>query len=83
VTASDCNTTIRSIDGQLPKERAMYAMYEESRGMMDPTWHEVFRDMIDPTWWTVPNIIIAVCFAVIFGAILKGIIDEVQHRPHM
>jgi hypothetical protein len=44
---------------------------------MDPTWHEAFRDMIDPTWWTVPNIIIAVCFAVIFGAIFKGIIDEI------
>jgi hypothetical protein len=61
----------------------MYAMYAGSRDMMDPTWHEVFRDMIDPTWWTVPNIIIAVCFAVIFGAIFKGIIDEIQHRPHL
>jgi hypothetical protein len=27
-------------------------MYEESRGIMDPTWHEAFRDMIDSTWWT-------------------------------
>jgi hypothetical protein len=76
----DRKTTISSTDGQLLLERAMY---EESRHMMGPTWHELFRDMIDPHWWTVPKIIIAVCFAVIFAAILKGIIDEIQHRPHM
>jgi hypothetical protein len=41
--------------------------------------HEVFRDMMDPTWRTVPRLGTAVCLAVIFGAILKGTIDEIRH----
>ena len=46
---------------------------------MERTMHEVFRDLMDPTWWTVPRIVTAVCLAVIFGAILKGTIEEIRH----
>jgi hypothetical protein len=47
---------------------------------MESAMHEVFRDMMNPAWWTVDRIFITACFAVIFGTILKGCIDEIQRQ---
>jgi len=40
--------------------------------------HEALQDIMNPAWWTVDRILVAVCLAVIFGAILKGTIDEIR-----
>jgi hypothetical protein len=45
---------------------------------MEREMYDVLRDMMNPAWWTVDRIVIAVCFAVIFSAILKGSIDELR-----
>jgi hypothetical protein len=47
---------------------------------MESAMHEVLRDLMNPAWWTVDRILVAVSLAVIFGAILKGTIDEIRQQ---
>jgi hypothetical protein len=49
-----------------------------SARQLERAMHEVLRNMMNPAWWTVDRVVIAVCFAVIFGTILKGSIDELR-----